>query len=162
MDLPEIAVLYRTRDDRGSFVLERQHGSHDHIRAQGRIDLPKTFAAGQAYIDRGMAPRTLWDWRQAEFAERALDPRSFDALASENARRYQVAEGRAPGLLPGAVRIHPRGRDSLRPAPRRGRRGRHRATRRGVHGAGTGPRIPAGRRVSGPAPEFRAFLGHPC
>lgn len=94
MDLPEIAVLYRTRDDRGSFVLERQHGSHDHIRAQGRIDLPTTFAAGQAYIDRGMAPRTLWDWRQAEFAERALDPGSFDALASENARRYQVAEGR--------------------------------------------------------------------
>jgi hypothetical protein len=94
MDLPEIAVLYRTRDDRGSFVLERQHGAHDHIRAQGRIDLPTTFAAGQAYLERGAAPRTLWDWRQAEFAEGALDPGSVDALARENARRYRVAEGR--------------------------------------------------------------------
>lgn len=104
MDLPEIAVLYRTRDDRGSFVLERQHGSHDHIRAQGRIDLPTVFAAGQAYLDRGMAPRTLWDWRQAEFAERTLDPGSFEALASENARRDRVAEGRRVAhLVPSRV-----------------------------------------------------------
>ncbi|MEE4383487.1 MAG: hypothetical protein V2J02_15920 [Pseudomonadales bacterium] len=94
MDLPEIAVLYRTRDDRGSFVLERHRGVRDHIRAQGTIDLPTTFEAGRAYLARGMAARTLWDWRQAEFAERSLDRASFSELAGENARRYEVAEGR--------------------------------------------------------------------
>lgn len=111
MDLPEIAVLYRTRDDRGSFVLERQRGVRDHIRAQGRIDLPTILEATQSYLDRGMAPRTLWDWRQAEFAERSLDPASFPERAGEHARRYAVAEGRrvahlvATPMRPGFLRM---------------------------------------------------------